>query len=97
MTSMVQPLSLTMMEREFHLSCSVDERPIIEKAAQLLEERMLTLRQAGHTTGAERVAMLAGLQITVELLKLQDAKPLVDPQELREKIRTLESSISAVL
>jgi cell division protein ZapA len=92
-----QPITLHLMEREFLLSCTPEERPMLEEAAKLLEQKMLVLRQAGHTTGVERVAMLAGLQIAVELLKLQAAKPLVDPQELREKIHGIETSISAVL
>lgn len=98
---MTQPasnqISLNIMEREFLLSCRPEERQKLEHAAQVLENKMIALRNAGHTTGIERIAMLAGLQVVIELIELQAAKPLIEPDALRQKIRSIEENIARVL
>ena len=90
-------ISLHIMERDFLLSCKPEEQAKTHEAAALLESKMVALKNAGHITGVERIAMLAGLQIAIELLDLQAAKPLIEPADLRQKIRTIENNISQVL
>lgn len=97
MTQSTNQITLHMMEREFLLACRPEERSKLESAAEMLESKMITLRNSGSVTGIERVAMLAGLQIAVELIDLQAAKPLIEPEALRQKIRSIEDSITSAL
>ncbi|MES2208084.1 MAG: cell division protein ZapA [Pseudomonadota bacterium] len=96
-TQQNQQVSLHIMEREFLLSCKPEEQLKLKAAADMLEQKITSLRNAGHTTGMERIAILAGLQLAVELIDLQAAKPLIEPTALREKIRHIENNISQVL
>jgi cell division protein ZapA len=90
-------ISLHIMERDFLLSCRPEEHAKTQQAAAMLENKMQILRNGGHITGVERIAILAGLQLAVELLDLQAAKPLVDPEWLRNKIQTLEQNVQQAL
>jgi cell division protein ZapA (FtsZ GTPase activity inhibitor) len=90
-------ISLHIMERDFLLSCKPEEQAKTHEAAALLEEKMVALKTAGHITGVERIAILAGLQLAVELLDLQAAKPLIDPEWLRAKIDHIENTVQQVL
>jgi cell division protein ZapA len=62
-----EPLTLTIFDREYRIACSPDERADLIACARYVDARMKDIRDAGKVMGADRVAVMAALQIAQEL------------------------------
>ncbi len=56
------------MGRDFRINCPDDEREELLKAVTYLDKKMREIRDSGKVIGSERVAIMAALNITHELL-----------------------------
>lgn len=65
------PVSITIMDKEYVVSCPPGEEAHLREAARVLGERMTQAREAGKTLGAERVAVVTALNVVHEMLGLQ--------------------------
>ncbi len=57
------------LDKEYQVACKPDERGALLQAAQYLDERMREIRQSGSVIGLERIAVMAGLNLSHELLQ----------------------------
>lgn len=54
--------------RAYKVACSREEEPALLAAADYLDEKMREIRDSGKVIGAERIAIMAGLNLAHELL-----------------------------
>ena len=66
-----EPISVTILDREFQFACPPDQRKALEEAARYLDERMRTIKGEGRLMALERIAMMTALNLSDELLKLR--------------------------
>jgi len=66
--SEAKPTSVTILDKEYLIACSDEERDILNDAASLLNERMQEVKTSGKIIGSERIAVLAALNIAHEML-----------------------------
>lgn len=66
--SETKPASVTILDKEYLITCSEEERELLNDAASLLNERMQEAKTSGKIIGSERIAVLAALNIAHELL-----------------------------
>lgn len=66
-----QPLQLTIMDSEYRVACRPEQRSVLQAAAQRLDETMREIRTTGKVLGVERIAVMAALNLSHELLVLQ--------------------------
>jgi cell division protein ZapA len=57
------------LDKEYQVACPRDERQALIESAQLLDERMKTIRGTGAVIGLERIAVMAALNLSHELLQ----------------------------
>ncbi len=69
---MTEPVSIKLIDREFHIACEPEERAGLLDAARFLDERMRKLRSLSKSPGFDRLALLAAIDITHELLELRE-------------------------
>ena len=62
------PLNITILDKEYMISCEEDERELLRKASIYLNGKRQELKDSGRVIGMERVAVMAALDITHELL-----------------------------
>lgn len=67
-------LSVRILDREYRMACSEGEQAELEEAARLLDQRMREIKRNAKLLSADRVAVLAGLELAHELLKLQNER-----------------------
>ncbi len=84
----MENLSVSILGREYRLACTPDEKDSLLKCAQLVDTRMQTIRDAGKVMGADRIAVMAALQIAHELLSAKGADG-VEVGELRRRVRDM--------
>lgn len=67
-----QNVRVTILGKEYSVVCSPDQKDALYKAAHQLNDRMQQIQQTGKVIGTERCAIMAALNITHELLALQE-------------------------
>ncbi len=63
-----KPASITILDKEYLIACSNEEREVLDDAASLLNERMQEVKTSGKIIGSEQIAVLAALNIAHEML-----------------------------
>ncbi len=88
-------VKLSILGREFFVSCSDDQRESLDRAANHLDEQMRQIRDSGKVMGMERCAIMAALNMSYELLDLRsDAS---DVSERNERLRAISEKIDSVM
>lgn len=66
-------LTVQILDKEYCINCPDDERANLESAARYLDGKMREIRSSGKVIGADRVAVMAALNITHDLLHRKSA------------------------
>ena len=61
-------ITVTILDREFRVSCPPEEQQHLIDSAEFLDQRMRQIRDTGRVIGVDRIAMMAALNLTSELL-----------------------------
>lgn len=91
-----QTVTVYILDKEYHIVCPINERVNLERAASYLDGKMREIRRAGKVIGAERIAVLAALNITHELQNKQQQLELLDTTD-QANIRQLLDKVNAAL
>jgi len=62
-------LDVTILGRVYKVACKESERDELTQAVTLLDRRMREIREAGKVSGADRIAVMAALNLAHELLR----------------------------
>lgn len=57
------------LDKEYQVACPAGERDALLQAAHNLDQRMREIRSSGSVIGLERIAVMAGLNLSHELLE----------------------------
>ena len=68
------PVSVTVLDKEFRIACPPQERDALVRAARHLDSKMREIRHTGKVIGNDRVAVMAAINLTHELLELRDER-----------------------
>lgn len=85
-------LTVTILEREYRVACPEGQEPKLEQAASALDRKMKEIRSTGKVFGIERIAVMAALNLTRELL---DQEPVASHEQ--DTLSRLESKIDGAL
>ena len=88
-------VNISILGRDFSVACPPDEQDSLVEAANYLDNSMKDIQKTGKIIGAERVAIMAALNITNDLLKLQ--KTTAGQQKVQERLNSLQDRIDAAL
>ena len=62
-------VTIRILDKDYQVACPEDERAALVEAARLLNDRMSEIRGSGKVVGADRIAVMAALNISHELLE----------------------------
>ncbi len=65
------PCTVTIMGKEYRVSCSENEKDDLLESARYLDEKMRSLKSEAGMVGSDRLAIIAALNITHEMLRSQ--------------------------
>jgi cell division protein ZapA len=92
----MEHLTVTILEREYRLACTPEEKESLLKCASYVDGRMQAIRAAGKVMGADRIAVMAALQIAHDLMSARGGDG-VDTAELQQRIRAMTSACEEAL
>jgi len=91
-----KPMRIHILDKEYLVACPDDEREALFASAEFLTEKMKEIRDTGKIVGADRIAVMAALNMAHELLEQQHSKD--DYQHVVSKrIRALQDKIDIAL
>ena len=64
-------VTVRILEKEYFVSCPQEERTDLLDSADYLNKKMREIRDTGKVVGADRIAVMAALNMANELLRLR--------------------------
>lgn len=95
MKSNNEGVNVSIMGKEFMVACPKNEHDSLNQAAKYLDKKMRNIQKSGRVIDAERCAIMAALNITNDLLIIQQDGG--NAKEMGKKLRFLQSKIDTVL
>jgi cell division protein ZapA len=92
-------LDVSLLGREYRVVCRESEREELLQAVQFLDRRMREIRDAGKVAGAERIAVMAALNIAHELLRAKSGAPTsgFDSSAIQRRISSMQTAIDRAM
>ena len=78
MSEGVSRISVRILEKEYQVACPADERDDLLRSAEVLNRKMREIRDSGKVIGLDRIAVMSALNITNEMLLLQNSDDKID-------------------
>lgn len=99
MSDRIVRVSVRVLEKEYQVACPVEERSDLLDAAEYLNAKMREIRDAGSVMGLDRIAVMAALNISDELLKARrnETQPPAADRELGDRIKHLRERVETAL
>ncbi len=90
-------LDVTIMGRTYKVACSDEERNALLSAVAYLDRKMSEIKSTGRVASAERIAVMAALNITHELLSSRNNASGFDIEGLRRRMAAMEATLDQAL
>jgi cell division protein ZapA len=68
MSKDTDPVKVTILEKEYLITCEESEKESLRNSADFLNQKMNEMKKGGGVIGSERIAVMTALNITNELL-----------------------------
>ena len=89
-------VEVTLLGRTYRVACEEGERESLMQAVAYLDAKMNEIRTAGKVMGAERIAVMAALNVAHELLSVRLGAGF-DVGQAKRRIHAIESKIDAAI
>jgi len=96
MSDSTKTLDIKILDRELRIACPEEERGELLDAVGYLDKKMREIRDAGKIASVERIALMAALNITHELLTVKVGRG-IDLADLKRRMESMQTAIDEVL
>ena len=93
----MEPIELRIMDRDYRLSVSPEDRERLIEAASIVDRRMREIRDSGKLSSPDRIAVLAALQLAHQLIGESEAASSSPNAEAQRRIRRISDSLETEL
>jgi len=91
-------LDVTILDREYRFICPPEEREDLQAAVQLVDERMQKAATPARNMSAERVAVMAAVDIAHEFLNAGKKLPVgFDSTDVKRKMEHMDARLGDIL
>ena len=87
-----EPLTIIIMDKEYRVACPEEEKDNLKASANLLNNKISEIKQQGSVIGTERIAIMAALNMSHEIL-LNEALT-AEHDDLNQRIDALSERIN---
>lgn len=95
-TSSREPVNVSIFDREFTIACTPAEKPGLMASASYLDAKMREVKRGSNVAGFDRIAVLAALTITHELVAMR-SRDEREATELAQGLAVLRAKLDAAL
>ena len=92
----VKNIDVTILDRQYRVACPDNEREELMASVAYLDQKMREIKDSGKIVGADRVAVMAALNITHELLSAKTGAGF-DLGEYKRRMLSMNSLVDEAL
>jgi len=96
MSNEMIPVTVRIMEKEYKISCPEGEHEALIASAKHVNENMQRIREGGKALGAERIAVMAAINIAHELMSASPATN-EDTSEISARLDNLQKLVDGYM
>ena len=68
-----ETIQIRILDKEYQVQCPPDEKAALQESAHVLDQRMREIRKSGNVIGLERIAVMAALNLSYDLLQSESS------------------------
>lgn len=96
MSEKAKALDVSIMGRNYRVTCADDEREALLAAVAYVDKKMAEIKAASKVAGTERIAVMAALNVANELLSVKLGGGF-DIAELKRRMNLMQSKLDQAL
>jgi cell division protein ZapA len=96
MTTKQPIVSVTILGKEYKIACSENEQQGLISSATKLDQQMREIRDTGKVSGADRIAVLAALNLTHELSQIESQKHGLS-KDFKQRLLQIQKKIESAI
>jgi len=96
MTDPHAQVSVRILDKEYQVACPANERTDLLDSAEVLNAKMLEIRDSGRIVGLDRIAVMAALNMANDLLHAQARDRLLEG-DLSTRLKTISDRVDSAL
>ena len=96
MTTSNAQVSVRILDKEYQVACASEERTDLLDSAEILNSKMLEIRDSGRVVGLDRIAVMAALNMANDLLHAQARDRLIEG-DLSGRLKNISDRVENVL
>ncbi|MBS0612698.1 MAG: cell division protein ZapA [Proteobacteria bacterium] len=96
MSDGIARVSVRILEKEYHISCPLEERSDLLDSAEYLNNKMREIRDTGKVVGLDRIAVIAALNMANELLRVRNRDNSLET-DVGNRLRILRERVESAL
>jgi cell division protein ZapA len=96
MTEVSNTVEVNLLGRTYRVACEDGEREALMQAVAYLDGKMNEIRKAGKVMGAERIAVMAALNVAHELLSVKLGSGF-DVGQAKQRISAIASQLDTAI
>lgn len=89
-------VSVRILDKEYQVACPPSERTDLLDSAEILNAKMLEIRDSGRVVGLDRIAVMAALNMANDLLHAQARDRLLEG-DLSTRLKIISERVENVL
>jgi cell division protein ZapA len=89
-------VSVRILEKEYYITCPIEERSDLLDSAEFLNMKMREIRDSGKVVGLDRIAVIAALNMANELLRFRNRDSNLD-SDVGGRLRILRERVESAL
>lgn len=96
MANSAKTIDISLLGRSYKIACEEGERAALLEAVAFLDAKMGEIKKAGKVSGAERIAVMAALNIAHELLTMKLGNGF-DIGQAKRRISQIEAKLDSAI
>jgi cell division protein ZapA len=96
MSQPAEPVSVTILEKQYQFACEPDQRNDLIEAARQLDETMTAIKDGGRLMSLERIALQAALNFSAQVVQMLRNEKIRE-EKIDSKIRMLADQLDDAL
>ncbi len=96
MSESTAQVSVRILDKEYQVACPASERTDLLDSAEVLNAKMLEIRDSGRIVGIDRIAVMAALNMANDLLHAQ-ARDRTLEGDVSSRLKLISDRVESVL
>ena len=96
MTDQIAQVSVRILDKEYQVACPAEERTDLLDSAEILNAKMLEIRDSGRIVGTDRIAVMAALNMANDLIHAEKRDQALDG-DVSDRLKHISDRVDGVL